>query len=783
MRTGLWRTTAILLTLSIIPVITSEAAPRPASPSGCCNGLRGNVDGKGIIDLADLAALISYLTGAGFVPSCQDEANVDGQGIVDLADLDRLIAYFVGAQPSLPPCPTDTSFISDTVRIATLHAVHEEITSIASLPVDSFNQRLLTYLQGRPEFAASGISAEAGNVWARFNDGVLLLISNAFGQSLDTLPGDPLPPDSSGGAPKFLPQRVGQEASRLMARKALAGSGDDLPASVGFRVLSALGDAYPAVSTTVSRLKSWLKTEHYLEMSPLVSVFQLRTVGGDGLFCYFGHGGAGQAISGDSIVPEYGIWTSNSSESTDSIAQFSADFKAGRLCYFEAPSSVDTVNKTVVFAERIGITSKFISYYWQPFAQNALVVINACGSDSVPAFRNAIISKGGPAYFGWSRSVSSKGACYATEYLFDRLLGANKAYPRENPLQRPFAAGAVYTDMQNRGLQVQPGGDGVKATSSTLRYHPGNSNFGLLAPSIEQIFVDDNFETMSIFGDFGEDPGTDGQVTVNGVARNIQVWTSQFIQCDIANFGPGSVGPVQVGKRGDYGGLTPLTFRESNVVNLTEWQGQMRYTRNEIGSLAMAATFDLHFRADVHTYRDVPGGPLIAPTFRQCYQMQDAQATISVSGSYQFCAAGACDLFEWFGSTPIPLFDVNNVGNHSQFEFIGDFQLSDSQLFLGENLEVLSGLTERTTVDGPGQHYVLYDTLTMQDVKDSGLYDNNDSNQFIMDFQPGFALPAGVRIFITHNLFRGIDATSTATLRMEWDAMTPNYPSDPEDGV
>jgi hypothetical protein len=37
----------------------------------CCQGKRGNVNVSGIVDLGDLSALSSYLTGGGFVlPSC-----------------------------------------------------------------------------------------------------------------------------------------------------------------------------------------------------------------------------------------------------------------------------------------------------------------------------------------------------------------------------------------------------------------------------------------------------------------------------------------------------------------------------------------------------------------------------------------------------------------------------------------------------------------------------------------------------------------------------------------
>lgn len=72
---------------------------------GCCIGKRGNVNSSGIIDLGDLSALVSYLTGSGFVPPCMDAANVNGSGIVDLGDLSALVSYLTGSGFQLVNCP------------------------------------------------------------------------------------------------------------------------------------------------------------------------------------------------------------------------------------------------------------------------------------------------------------------------------------------------------------------------------------------------------------------------------------------------------------------------------------------------------------------------------------------------------------------------------------------------------------------------------------------------------------------------------------------------------
>ncbi len=70
----------------------------------CCIGSTGNANYAGIVDLADLSALVSYLTGGGYVLPCPDEANVNDAGIVDLADLSALVSYLTGGGYVLPTC-------------------------------------------------------------------------------------------------------------------------------------------------------------------------------------------------------------------------------------------------------------------------------------------------------------------------------------------------------------------------------------------------------------------------------------------------------------------------------------------------------------------------------------------------------------------------------------------------------------------------------------------------------------------------------------------------------
>lgn len=75
------------------------------APTVCCTGTTGNVNLAGIVDLSDLSALVSYLTGGGSSLPCYEEANVNGVGIVDLSDLSALVSYLTSGGYVLPNCP------------------------------------------------------------------------------------------------------------------------------------------------------------------------------------------------------------------------------------------------------------------------------------------------------------------------------------------------------------------------------------------------------------------------------------------------------------------------------------------------------------------------------------------------------------------------------------------------------------------------------------------------------------------------------------------------------
>jgi hypothetical protein len=71
----------------------------------CCTGTTGNVNLTGIVDLADLTALVRLITYGDYPITCMEAVNVNAVGSIDLSDLSALVSYLTGAGYALPNCP------------------------------------------------------------------------------------------------------------------------------------------------------------------------------------------------------------------------------------------------------------------------------------------------------------------------------------------------------------------------------------------------------------------------------------------------------------------------------------------------------------------------------------------------------------------------------------------------------------------------------------------------------------------------------------------------------
>jgi len=76
-------------------------------PTGCCVGIRGNVDNDGgdAIDISDLVYLVDYMFTGGPAPECFEEADMNGDAALDISDLVWLVDYMFTGGPPPVACP------------------------------------------------------------------------------------------------------------------------------------------------------------------------------------------------------------------------------------------------------------------------------------------------------------------------------------------------------------------------------------------------------------------------------------------------------------------------------------------------------------------------------------------------------------------------------------------------------------------------------------------------------------------------------------------------------
>jgi hypothetical protein len=90
------------------PLIVNTDGTKPAVQSTqskitIVDYIKGDVDGDGVIDLADAVLIINHYVGKPVAKFNDKAADVDGDGVIDLADAVRIINFYVGKVQSLAP--------------------------------------------------------------------------------------------------------------------------------------------------------------------------------------------------------------------------------------------------------------------------------------------------------------------------------------------------------------------------------------------------------------------------------------------------------------------------------------------------------------------------------------------------------------------------------------------------------------------------------------------------------------------------------------------------------
>jgi hypothetical protein len=535
-----------------------------------------------------------------------------------------------------------TNTITLQQRQAVLSAVADQATQIAQQGGD-FASAIVAYLQSRPELTSVALTPDGGAA-AQFVDGELLFVVNNR-QLVKTAAA----------------ARPAARAHPLSATVLMPGATRKAVLTEGF------GGGCDSDSEQLTiELDNWLSTAGYsVAVAGSVNAAFMRTnIQQLDVFVHTGHG----EINNAGLVSLSLAFPPPTTRSADD----DGDFSNQRL--------VDVVGATCLnddgtayagpgtrFGAYWGMTPAFISTYMS-FNPGSLVVINTCiGAHPlavVQGFPAAFVNHA--SYLAWTGNTDDSGN-NQIRYAFDRMLGevpggGGRSVAQEAPPQRAFDVNAVLQDMTAQGLIPLPSSGGV---TNLVNLGPGDS---ILAPSIRHVATDEFSGLLEIDGLL--DVNQQGTVSVNGQDCPVQMWASNHATCTLAQSGPGSDGAVVVTVNGV----------KSNAVALSSWTGAFTYTVVGEQSIAANATMNVHWRSDLHTWRNAPHTPPVryaTPTGA----VGDSNANVSASGNAIEQQSGGMPITLGVSAgLDVPLLALANAGSPPYF---GASALLDADALLG----------------------------------------------------------------------------------------------------
>ena len=411
----------------------------------------------------------------------------------------------------------------------------------------------------------------------------------------------------------------------------------DLPKTKKVSLFNGLGQLFTDSRLGIEEAFSKVITQYKLDYLD-ATIENLKAVSGDAVFYITTHGGAGtirlRKSGGSGFM--MGLYTTDSC-TAENERKYKADIDSLNLIYMFA--TYDT--KTPEW--HYGITHKFIKNY-MTFGENALIYADACNSftnqPGAREVRDEVIRKATnntATYIGWTKVTYNDVADRTAKFIFERLLGNVKT---EDPVQRPFDLARIFKDMQDRGLDVNPGG-------GLLAYRTTSFDEVLLAPTIDSLMIDEYTSTLLIAGLFGHDVGT---VTIDGFPADVIAWNPYGVVCKLKESGLGSAGNVVVHS---------ALGHQSNPVPITEWNIKLHYSANDNG-IKFFGECTLRLRADIHPRRSKPHETPVRPTHTDYspssgrpFNTAGSSATYSISGrKYERCNIGKCTY--QFTESPTP---------------------------------------------------------------------------------------------------------------------------------
>jgi hypothetical protein len=516
--------------------------------------------------------------------------------------------------------------ISDEDRYKVLEECSTFVDLLGDLTSDVAQQALVQFLNTKREFAAAGISGK--NVWAYFHDGRVAMFIPYWEDV-----------EEEGG--RFA---MSESAAINNASSSSAGRTIGLPKTNSATLFYGLGKLFRDDRKFLKELFAKSNTNYTVDLQD-ASIENLKAVKDLGIFYIATHGGLGYEIPLKDSIATFGLWTTTPA-TPENDKKYEVDLTWYRLIYMHGYHD-DKIKKVWHYA----ISTEFVREY-MTFAENAFQYIDACNSirpKKLDEFREVMATKAAnrkATYIGWSAPMSTKAGTPTIRFIFDRLLGAhNESVLMASPVQRPFDVAAIFKDLKSLKLGISSGG-------GIINYHTNVLSKPILTPSIEYIDIWDYDSEMTIKGLFGENPGKDGEVTVDGVSVPVEWWGDEFLICHLPHAGPGSSGDVVVSVRGN----------KSNAVPLSDWTIPLNVSLDQLG-MTTEAILNLRIRADIHSYRSRPGESPRPPQGDSLLLINEStlgwsfaigsNGTYSVGGQSRVtCKIGFCDMSD--NKTVIP---------------------------------------------------------------------------------------------------------------------------------
>ncbi|MBM4397984.1 MAG: hypothetical protein FJ087_20145 [Deltaproteobacteria bacterium] len=577
--------------------------------------------------------------------------------------------------------------VSDAERQVGFESIAAKVIAVEGLDDAAQNEALARHMAASPLFEEAGFGLDGA--WGRFTDGRILILDNE---------------DVSGSRPVDPEDLAAWEAAQgALSRDDTGSAGASGTAGASGGSGGARGQAAGARKSPVKYGRTGLPWSNRicLYQSVDTAVWQrnvrdyVESIGPDGnrRFAYDIEGGADnatvenlKAIPADCAVigfaahggtgawnrrgdRVYAMYTSTPIGLTAEVA-YADLLQAGDLVYYHplksnAPGT--SLTELILQYFHYAVTASFAEKFWAKgggsggprFSKLPFVYFNTCrGMNAVAKpLRDQVFAAGASVVAGWTlRSLGEDGNRTAS-YVFDRLLGANLYPDSPTPPQRPF--GWDQLDGEMRKLRLGSSWDDKYGGISKLEWETGIGDFGLLAPSIRYLMVDDVKDELQVHGDFDMQ---EIDVLVNDAPCPIVApRRTGELHCTLPRFGPGSSGDVKLSLRGN----------DSNHVKLTSWKGKATYRiRGPQDALKHEWTYEIHARGDVHDFRFGPGEEPVARD-KVISMMSDSTCEAEFSGEY----ADAAYKVTWKGDlvlAPFPPTDGRSGTSADKgFQFLG----------------------------------------------------------------------------------------------------------------